>query len=933
MTIASDDAAAASTRKPRLVLVDGSGYIFRAYHALPPLTRPDGTPVGAVYGFTTMLLKLSEQLQADYLAVVFDAARQTFRSEIYAEYKANRAETPEDLVPQFALVREATDALGIARMELEQYEADDIIASYARQFSAECEVVIVSSDKDLMQLVNDAIQLYDPMKQRRIGAPEVLEKFGVPPDKVTHVQALIGDAVDNVPGVPSIGIKTAAQLIQEHGDLEGVLAAADSMKQPKRREVLLQHADAARLSFRLVTLKDDLPLPLSLQDLRAKAPDADTLLAFLQANNFTSLLKKKQAELGVKAAAPLPSVAASAQAIETHYELVTDEAALARWIAAAKAAGRVAIDTETTSLDAMQAQLVGVSLSIEAGRACYIPVGHVTQGAAGNQEDLFAPTAALDARQLPRAKVLDTLLPLLQDASVLKIGQNIKYDLQILAQHGVADIAPLDDTMLLSYVLAAGLHGHGMDELAQRHLGVQTISFSQVVGSGKQQKCFSQVSLEDACRYAAEDADITLRLWLHLRGQLLAAKLVNVYETLERPLIPVIRSMEAAGIAVLPAKLASMSAGFAQSLAQLEGEIYALAGAPFNVASPKQLGEVLYEQMGIAGGKKSSKTGAYATGAEVLEELAGQGHVIAEKVLQWRQLAKLKSTYTDALPKQINPRTGRVHTSFSMAATTTGRLSSSEPNLQNIPIRSEEGRRIREAFVAQQGFALISADYSQIELRLLAHIADIDVLKDAFKAGRDIHAATASQMFGVPLDAVDGELRRKAKTINFGIIYGISAHGLAARLGIGRAEAADYIAAYFEQYPGIRAYMEHAKEQARAQGYVETLFGRRVHVKDINAKNPNLRAFSERAAINAPLQGSAADIIKRAMIAVHPLLAAAHPQARLLLQVHDELIVEAPTDQAEQVARLLENTMSSAAHLSVPLLVEASIGAHWGAIH
>ncbi len=928
-----------SAHKPRIALVDGSGYIFRAYHALPPLTRPDGTPVGAVYGFTNMLLKLEKDLDVDYLAVIFDAARDTFRNEIYSDYKANRDETPEDLIPQFKLVREATDAMNIPRIEMDRYEADDIIASYARQLGDTHEVMIVSSDKDLMQLITPNVYLYDPMKKRELREDAVMEKFGVAPDRVTHVQALIGDSVDNVPGVPGIGPKTAAQLMEEFGTLEGVLENAPSIKQNKRRESLIEHADAARMSFKLVQLKEDLELPLSLEALKIREPENEKLLAFLQENNFSSLLKKKENEFGVSAPpAPKAEGATAPSWTDGSYELVMQMDQLEAWIAKAQAAGHVAIDTETTSVNAMQAELVGISLCVEAGEACYIPLAHVAeQTQSGGQSSLFGDDegGATEWRrvdgQLDRDTTLQALQPMLQNPAILKSGQNIKYDMLVLHKYGV-EISPIDDSMLLSYVTAAGLHAHNMDELSQLHLGHKPIAFKEVVGTGKAQKLFSQIELDAACNYAAEDADITLRLVQHLKQQLVRDKLVRVYETIERPLVPVIVAMEANGIKAAPEKLKAMSAEFEGKLAQLEKEIHALAGREFNVGSPKQLGEILFDEMGLEGGKKG-KTGAYATGVEVLEVLAAEGHEIAEKVLSWRQLSKLKSTYTDALQREIHPQTGRVHTSFSMAATTTGRLSSSEPNLQNIPIRTEEGRRIREAFVADAGCKLISADYSQIELRLLAHIADMDVLKQAFKDGRDIHATTASQMFAVPLDDVTGELRRKAKTINFGIIYGISAHGLAQRLGIGRPEAAEYINAYFEQYPGIKAYMERTKEEAREHGYVTTLFGRRVYVKDINAKNPNLRAFSERAAINAPLQGTAADIIKRAMVSVYDALTQQFPEARLLLQVHDELIAEAPEAQAEAVAELIKRKMSAAAHLSVPLLVEAGVGNHWGEIH
>ncbi len=922
----------------RLVLVDGSGYIFRAYHALPPLTRRDGTPVGAVYGFTTMLLKLRETYKNDLLVVIFDASRKSFRTDIYPDYKANRTETPEDLIPQFPLVREATIALALPAIELENYEADDLIASYAEAARAEGqEVVIVSSDKDLMQLVCDGVMMMDPMKQKTIGRAEVIEKFGVPPEKVVEVQSLIGDAVDNVPGVPSIGPKTAAELIQTFGTLESVLASLDQIRQPKRREALTMHADNARLSRQLVELKRDIPLPAPLSSFLTQPIDEVVLADFLQQQNFTALSKK----LGFTAsAAPLNSSPASsgeaaAPAIQTDYEMVTDEAQLARWIADATRIGVVAVDTETTSLSAVDAELVGISLSTAAGKACYIPVGHVSELAAevSSQSNLFdAPAASakkLIPGQLPLARVFALLNPLFTHPGVLKIGHNLKYDLVVLAKYDVT-IAPLADTMLLSYCLGGGLHAHGLDFLADRYFGHKMIAFSEVVGTGKQQKNFSEIDLDRATGYAAEDADFTLRLYHTLQPQLVSNHLATVYETIERPLVPVIARMEEAGIAIDKAMLAQLSSQFATKLAELEKEIHALAGMEFSVGSPKQLGEVLYGKLQISGGKKSSKSGAYTTDAATLDALAEEGHEIARKVLEWRQYAKLKSTYTDALPKAISPRDGRVHTSFSMAATTTGRLSSSDPNLQNIPIRSEEGRRIRTAFIAPPGCKLISADYSQIELRLLADMAGIEVLREAFRNGTDIHAVTASQMFGVPLDQMTSELRRRAKSINFGIIYGISAHGLSVQLGISRAEAATYIEKYFAQYPGIREYMDRTIAFAREHQYVETLFGRRIHVKDINAKNPNFRNFSERAAINAPLQGTAADIIKRAMVTVDAMLG---DRARLLLQVHDELIVEVPSEQAVPIAQEVKQAMERVATLSVPLTVETGIGDHWGAAH
>ena len=930
----------------RLVLVDGSGYIFRAFHALPPLTRRDGVQVGAVYGFTTMLLKLRETYKHDMLAVIFDAGRTSFRNTMYTAYKANRTETPDELIPQFPLVREVTRALCIPAIELENYEADDLIASYAQAARAQGqEVVIVSSDKDLMQLVCEgAISMMDPMKNKLIGTAQVIEKFGVPPEKVIEVQALIGDSVDNVPGVPSIGPKTAAELILQFGDLETVLANLDQIKQPKRREVLTQHAENARLSRKLVELKRDVPLPEPLSALITKPFDSSALAAFLERQSFTSLAKK----MGLEGAAPLgetpQAVAAQTgtgemlKVITAAYETITTEADLTRWINDAIRVGEVAIDTETTSLNAVDAELVGISLSTEAGRACYIPVGHVsefvTAAPATSQSSLFdAPAATTEKKllpgQLPLSRVFELLNPLLTHPGVLKIGHNLKYDLTVLEKYGIK-IVPVADTMLMSYCIAGGLHAHGLDFLADRFFGHKMISFGDVAGTGKNQKNFSEITLDNATNYAAEDADFTLRLYQTLKPQLTANKVTTVYETIERPLVPVIASMEAIGIMIDPAVLAEQSGRFTIKLAELEKEIHSLAGMPFAVGSPKQLGEVLYDKLQIDGGKRSSKSGAYTTDASTLEGLAEEGHEIAKKVLEWRQYSKLKSTYTDALPRAISPRTGRVHTSFSMASTTTGRLSSSDPNLQNIPIRSEEGKLIRTAFIAPQGHQLISADYSQIELRLLAHMANIPVLRDAFRNGADIHAVTASEMFGVPLDQMTPELRRRAKSINFGIIYGISAHGLSAQLGISRSEAGSYIEKYFAQYPGIREYMDRTIAFAREHLYVETLFGRRIHVKDINAKNPNFRSFSERAAINAPLQGTAADIIKRAMIAVHPLV---EGRGRLLLQVHDELIFEVPTETAPTLAPEIKRAMEQVANLSVPLTVEAGIGSNWGTAH
>ncbi|MEE8246305.1 MAG: DNA polymerase I [Alphaproteobacteria bacterium] len=911
-------------------MVDGSGYIFRAFHALPPMTRPDGTPVNAVLGFTNMLIKLLADTGAEGIAVIFDTARTSFRNEIYPAYKANRPDPPEELIPQFGLIREATRAFNVPCVELANYEADDLIATYARLArEAGLGVTIVSSDKDLMQLVGEGVAMFDPMKNRSIGPDEVVERFGVGPEKVIEVQALAGDSTDNVPGVPGIGVKTAAQLIGEYGDLETLLARAGEIKQPKRRENLMEFAEQARVSRELVTLKDDVPIEVPLDELRLAEPDPKTLRAFLEENGFRSVIARLGDILGAadeSLAAPAPEAPA-----EAGYELVQDMAALEAWIAAAAEHGMVAVDTETTSLDALSADLVGVSLALP-GRACYIPLGHTAPEGDGGL-DLDGP--AETPRQIPLKQALDALKPLLADPGVLKVGQNIKYDMLVLARYG-AHVAPVDDTMLLSYVLEGGLHGHGMDELARLHLGVDTIKFKEVAGTGKSQITFDKVPLHKALDYAAEDADVTLRLYGVLKPRLVPERMTTVYETLERPLIPVLSDMERAGIKVARDDLRRLSNDFAQRAAELEEEIHKLVGRPFTIGSPKQLGEILFDEMGLQGGRKG-KSGAYSTGADVLEGLAAQGHDLPARVLDWRQLTKLKSTYTDALQEQINPETGRVHTSFSQAGASTGRLASSNPNLQNIPVRTEEGRKIRHAFIAEAGHTLVSVDYSQIELRLAAHVAEVESLRQAFLAGQDIHAITASQVFGVPVEGMDPMIRRQAKAINFGIIYGISAFGLANNLGIPQAEAKAYIEAYFERYPGIRAYMDRTKAACREHGYVETMFGRKVHMPGIKDKNPARRNFAERAAINAPLQGSAADIIRRAMIRVPPALAKARLGARMLLQVHDELLFEVPEAEVDETAAVVKRVMETACapvvELSVPLTAEVGIGPNWAEAH
>ena len=909
-------------------LVDGSGYIFRAFYGLPPMTNPDGVPVNAVFGFSKMLAKLMSDAGTRRFAVIFDTARVSFRNDIFPDYKANRSEPPEELVPQFALIREATRAFNIPCIELPGFEADDLIATFARMAREEGhEVVIVSSDKDLMQLVGDRVSMLDPAKNLKIGRDEVIAKFGVGPESVIDVQALAGDSTDNVPGVPGIGVKTAAELIRTYGDLDTLLERADEIKQPKRRQNLIEHAEMARVSRDLVTLRIDAPVAQTVDELIAAPPDAATLAGFLDAHGFKSMLAQIDTLLG-GAASAAGAAAPEPEAAQREYSLVTEAAALEEWIAGARYAGAVAVDTETTSLDSMRAKLVGVSLSIEPGRACYVPLAHVAPGGAAPDLIDGAPEAP---PQIPLDEAIALLKPLLEDPGVLKIGHNIKYDIEVLARHGI-DVAPVDDTMLLSYVLEAGLHGHGLDELCKHHFDHVNIKFSDVAGSGRNRVTFAEVPLDAARDYAAEDADMTLRLHRLLKPRLVADRMATVYETLERPLVDVLAGMERAGIKVDVSALGALSRDFEARGAALAEDIYREAGHGFNIGSPKQLGAVLFDEMGLEGGKKT-KQGAYATGADILEGLAAQGHALPRLVLDWRQLAKLRSTYTEALAEAVNPETGRVHTSFGQAIASTGRLSSNDPNLQNIPVRTGDGRRIREAFVAEEGCTLLSADYSQIELRLLAHVADIAPLKDAFHEGADIHARTAGEVFGLPVEGMDPAVRNRAKAINFGIIYGISPFGLARQLGIPQGEARNYIEAYFEHYPGIRDYMEETKGFARANGFVKTVFGRRCHTPAIADKNPARRNFSERAAINAPLQGAAADIIKRAMIRVPGALRDAGLAARMLLQVHDELLFEVPVAELDETAALVTRAMEGAAHLSVPLIVETGSGRSWAEAH
>ena len=980
-----------------LFLVDGSGFIFRAFHAIPPLNRKsDGLPVNAVSGYCNMIWKLlvdardtSVGVTPTHFAVIFDYSSKTFRNQLYDQYKANRTAPPEELVPQFDLIRQATRAFNLPCVELEGYEADDLIATYARQAEAlGADVTIISSDKDLMQLVTKNVHMYDAMKDKQISIPEVLEKWGVGPEKMIDLQAMTGDSTDNVPGIPGIGPKTAAQLLDTYGDLDTLLQRAHEIKQDKRRETILANKELALLSRELVRLKVDTPVDVPLEEFHLHPQDGPRLVAFLKAMEFTTLTRRVAEATGTVAseieAADVPVVwgkdargpdldprseekakAAqekakieevlsgaltpqslaearknqfASQAIDTsNYETVRDLAALDRWIAHAQETGLVAFDTETTSLDPMQAELVGFSLAIADNtkdpsgstiRACYVPLNH--KDGVG---DLLG--GGLAQNQVKTSDALARLKPLLQDTSVLKVAQNLKYDWLVMKRHGIS-IAGFDDTMLMSYVLEAGKGSHGMDALSERWLGHKPISFKELTGTGKAFQTFDMVNIDKATAYAAEDADVTLRLWMVLKPQLIANKLMTVYERLERPLVPVLARMEERGITVDRQILSRLSGELAQGAAGLEAEIYELAGENFNVGSPKQLGDILFGRMGLPGGSKT-KTGQWSTSAQVLEDLAAEGYPLPRKIVDWRQLTKLKSTYTDALPGYIHPETKRVHTSYSLASTTTGRLSSSEPNLQNIPVRTAEGRKIRTAFISTPGHLLLSADYSQIELRVLAHVADIPQLKQAFADGVDIHAMTASEMFGVPVEGMPSDVRRRAKAINFGIIYGISAFGLANQLGIERSEAGDYIKKYFERFPGIKDYMESTKAFVREHGYVETIFGRRAYYEDIRSSIPSVRAFNERAAINAPIQGSAADIIRRAMIKIEPLLEASKLSARMLLQVHDELIFEVEEQEVEATQKLVVATMENAAmpalDMKVPLKVDARAAKNWDEAH
>jgi DNA polymerase I len=999
---ASARSAAPVARAPKkgdhVFLVDGSSYIFRAYHALPPLNRKsDGLQVNAVLGFCNMLWKLMRDMkpeeQPTHLAVVFDKSEKTFRSELYPNYKANRTEPPDDLRPQFPLIRDAVRAFDLPCLEQLGFEADDLIATYVREAcEAGATATIVASDKDLMQLVNDCVIMYDTMKDRRIGIPEVIEKFGVPPQKMIEVQALIGDSTDNVPGVPGIGVKTAAQLIGEYGDLETLLARAGEIKQEKRRQSLIEHAERARLSKQLVTLDANVKLEVPLADLAVHDPDYKRLIAFLKAMEFSTLTRRVAEFSGIDPAAieadgklmaggtpskpktpeqaslPLPvtvkpgapgkeregaarrgedaepeftpqaraaariAAARNAKIDRSRYKIVGSLEQLDAWITRARELGAIAIDIQASSIDPMQAALCGFSLALTANEACYVPLAHRKRGDGGDGS-LFAGDIA--PGQIEERAALAAMQPLLEDPEVLKVGCDLKFGLQMLAVRG-SDLTPYDDIMLMSYALDAGRSSHALTSLAQRYFDHAMVDDNVLTGSGKARITFDCVEVEKAAEYAAERADITLRLWQVLKARLAAERVSSVYETLERPLIPVLARMERRGISIDRQVLSRLSGEFAQRAGALEAEIQTLAGEPLNPGSPKQLGDILFGKLGLPGGTKT-KTGQWSTGARVLDELAEQGHPLPRKILDWRQVSKLKSTYTDALPSYVNPQTHRVHTSYALAATPTGRLSSSEPNLQNIPIRTEEGRKIRRAFIAVDGHKLVSADYSQIELRLLAEIADIEPLEKAFREGLDIHAMTASEMFGVPVKGMPGEIRRRAKAINFGIIYGISAFGLANQLGIEREEAGAYIRKYFERFPGIRDYMEQTKAFAKQNGYVLTLFGRKCHYPEIAHSNASIRAFNERAAINARLQGTAADIIRRAMVRMEPALEKAKLSARMLLQVHDELVFEVPDAEVERTLPVVEKVMAHAPmpalSLSVPLAVEARAAHNWDEAH
>ena len=913
-------------------LIDGSGYIFRAYYALPPLTRKsDGLPTGAVSGFCSMLFKLLEDSKSDknlqkpsHFAVIFDSARKTFRNEIYSDYKANRAEAPDDLAPQFEYIRKSVLAFNLPSVELVNYEADDLIATYVYKIlRAGGKVTIVSSDKDLMQLYKKDVRIYDPMKNKFINDEDVQKKFGVGADKVIDVQALAGDSSDNVPGVPGIGVKTAAELINKYGTLEKLLECANEIKQNKRRETLIENQDKAIISKKLVTLKNDAPIDRDLNEFKLKEIDKDKLYKFLREMEFNRLLSSAISAYGE------PSFSSSKEEVKTEekqnpinknkYHLITKLEEIDNWIKEAEEVGEVAVDTETSSLDPHQADLIGISLSSKIGKACYIPVGHKSD------------------KCIDKNLVLGKLKPLLEDSSVKKIGQNIKFDFIVLFNQGI-ELNSMEDTMLMSYALDAGKNRHNMDTLSEIHLDHKPIAFKDLVGSGKKEINFSDVDIDKAKDYAAEDADITFRLYKKFKKSLKTEKMTNIYEVFEKPMIKILAFMEIEGIKIDSKFLKVLSSKFQKKIQKIQSDVFKISKKEFNIASPKQLGEIIYNDLKIANLKKTKK-GSFATSASVLEDLAFKGHKFPQLVLDWRQLSKLKNTYSETLPEHINPKTKRVHTSFLLAATSTGRLASSDPNLQNIPIKSEDGKDIRKAFIAEKDHSLISADYNQIEMRILADLADVKELKKAFKNNEDIHSLTASQIFNVDIKKVNQDQRRKAKAINFGIIYGISQYGLAKQINVSNFEAEEFLNSYFAKFPEIKDYMDKTIKFCRKSGYVNNIFGRRSHFISINDKNYNIRNFQERAAINAPIQGSASEIMRLAMIRLSKRLSEKKFQkTKMLLQIHDELIFETPKDEAKRISKIIIEEMTGVANsdqhsFSIPLTVDMNIGDNWGALH
>jgi DNA polymerase-1 len=913
-------------------LIDGSGYIFRAYYALPPLTRKsDGLPTGAVSGFCSMLFKLLEDSKSNqnlqkptHFAVIFDSARKTFRNDIYKDYKANRSEAPDDLAPQFEYIRKSVLAFNLPSVDLPNYEADDLIATYVDKILKKgAKVTIVSSDKDLMQLYKKGVRIFDPMKNKFISEEDIIKKFGVNASKVIDVQSLAGDSSDNVPGVPGIGVKTAAELINKYGTLEKLLKSAHEIKQNKRRETLIENKDKALISKQLVTLKQDSPINKELNDFVLKDVDKDKLYKFLREMEFNRLLSSAISAYGepiIKSSVDNVKVLEKQKPINNNnYHLITEANQIDEWIKAAEEIGEVAVDTETSSLDCHQAELIGVSLCSNIGKACYIPIGHKS------------------SKNISKDVVLKKLKPLLEDASVKKIGQNIKFDFIVLFKHGIT-MTSMEDTMLMSYVLDAGKNRHNMDILSEIHLGHKTISFKEIVGTGKKEINFSEVEIEKAKDYAAEDADITFRLYKKFIKDLKLEKMINIYENFEKPLIKILAFMEIEGIEVDSEFLKSLSSKFKKKIISLEKEVFKISGKDFNIASPKQLGEIIYNDLKIAGLKKTKK-GSFATSASVLEDLAFKGNKFPKLILDWRQVSKLKNTYSDSLPEHINPNTKRVHTSFLLAATTTGRLASSDPNLQNIPIKSEDGKDIRKAFKAQKGHLLISADYNQIEMRILADLADVKELKKAFKNNEDIHSLTASQIFNIDIKKIDQDQRRKAKAINFGIIYGISQYGLAKQINVSNYEAEEFLNAYFAKFPEIKIYMDNTIKFCRKSGYVNNIFGRKSHFNGINDKNFNIRNFQERAAINAPIQGSASEIMRLAMIRLNKKLSdQINIKSKMLLQIHDELIFEVPKKDEKIITQLIINEMTSVVKsdyhsFSIPLTVDVNAGDNWGMLH